>query len=188
MKATGIIHEGFCQKWWERLSNREVEMGRSIARQIVNIAHGYRCRVIAFEHLSNLTPSRGKYSRRSNQKRAYWLKSKIYLNVKRVAYQDYAILTTRVNPRNTSRLDPWGNQVWRGSDFPTDLLGYLEYQPGANWVAGVNGYKSHSGLNAARNVGMKSIIRHKVEAVFSSSRIMRGEKILPTKKPRVATR
>jgi len=71
MKATGIIHKGFCQKWWERLSNREVEMGRAIARLIVNIAHGYGCKVIAFEHLGNLKPVRGKYSRRSNSKRAY---------------------------------------------------------------------------------------------------------------------
>jgi len=170
MKATGIIHQGFCQKCWKRLSNREVEMGRAIARLIVNIAYGYECKVIAFEHLGNLTPNRGKYSRRSNQKRAYWLKSKIYLNVKRIAYQDYAILTTRVNPRNTSRIDPWGNQLWRGSNFPTNLLGYLDYQSGADWVAGVNGYKAHSGLNAARNVGMKAIIRHKLEAVFVEQR------------------
>ncbi len=166
MRATGITHKGFCKKWWERLHNREVEMGRAIARLIANLAHGYGCRVIAFEHLGNLTPSKGKYSKRSNQKRAYWLKSKIYLGVKRIAYQDYAILTTRVNPHNTSRLDPWGNQLWRGSIFPTNLLDYLGYQPGTDWVAGVNGYKAHSGLNAARNIGMKAIVRHKFEAVF----------------------
>lgn len=72
-------------------------------------------------------------------------------------------------------LDPWGNQLWRGSDFPTNLLGYLDYQPGADWVAGTNGYKAHSGLNAARNIGLKAIIRHKLEAVFRrSSRVMRG--------------
>lgn len=174
MRSSGIIHKGFCQKWWERLSNREVEMGRAISRQIVDIAHGYGCKVIAFEHLGNLTPSRGKYSRRSNQKRAYWLKSKIFEHVKRVAYQDHAILTTRVNPRNTSRLDPWGNQVWRGIEFPANLLDYLKYQPGADWVAGVNGYKAHSGLNAARNIGMKAIVRYKSEAVFFGSRVMLG--------------
>jgi len=167
MNETGIIHKGFCSKWWERLHNREVDMGRAIARVIVNLAKGYGCKVIAFEHLSNLTPCRGKYSRRSNQKRAYWLKSKIYLNVNRIAYQDYGILTTRVNPRNTSRLDPWGNEVWRRSEFPTNLLDYLEYQPGADWVGTVNGYRAHSGLNAARNVGMKAILRHKSGAVLS---------------------
>lgn len=166
MRATGITHKGFCKKWWERLHNREVEMGCAIARQIANLAYEYGCRVIAFEHLGNLTPSRGKYSRRSNQKRAYWLKSKIYQGVKRIAYQDYAVLTTRVNPRNTSRLDPWGNQLWRGSVLPTSLLAFLDKRPGYDWVAGVGGYKAHSGLNAARNVGMKAIIRYKFEAVF----------------------
>lgn len=169
MRASGITHKGFCRKWWERLHRREVEMGRAIARKIVNLAHGYGCQVIAFEHLGNLTPVRGKYSFRSNQKRAYWLKSKIYHGVKRIAYQDYAILTTRVNPRNTSRLDPWGNQLWRGSTFPTNLLDYLGYETGADWVAGVSGYKAHSGLNAARNVGMKAIVRYKFEAVFRAA-------------------
>ena len=154
-------------------------MGRAIARQIVNIAEGYKCKVIAFEHLSNLTPCKGKYSRRSNQKRAYWLKSKIYLNVKRIAYQDYAILTTRVNPRDTSRLDPWGNQVWRGSNFPTSLLEYLVYQPGADWVATTGGYQAHSGLNAARNIGMRAILRYKNSAVFVRTPA--------TKKPGVVT-
>jgi len=179
MNKTGIIHKGFCKKWWDRLHNREVEMGRTIARQIVNLAHGYGCKVIAFEHLSNLTPCKGKYSRRSNQKRAYWLKSKIYHNVKRIAYQDYAILTTRVNPRHTSCLDPWGNQVWRGSQFPTNWLDYLDYQPGADWIATTSGYKAHSGLNAARNVGMKAIVRYKTSAVFVITP--------PTKKPGVVT-
>lgn len=174
MKATGITSKGFCKKWWERIHNREVEMGRAIARQIVNLAYGYGCQVIAFEHLGNLTPRHGKYSSRSNQKRAYWLKSKVYLGVKRIAYQDYAILTTRVNPRNTSLQDPWGNQVWRGLEFPSFLFDYLEYQPGADWVAGVNGYKSHSGLNAARNIGMKAIIRYKFEAVFSKQQSNAG--------------
>jgi hypothetical protein len=187
MNKTGIIHKGFCQKWWERLHNREVEMGRTIARQIVNLARGYGCKAIAFEHLSNLTPCRGKYSRRSNQKRAYWLKSKIYLNVKRIVYQDYAILTTRVNPRNTSRLDPWGNQVWRNSQFPTNLLDYLEYQPGADWVGTVSGYQAHSGLNAARNIGMKAIVRHKKEAVFSRQQSNAKLRNTPTKKPGVVT-
>ena len=131
---------------------------------------------MVFEHLGNLKPCRGKYSRRSNQKRAYWLKSKVFNQTKDIAYRDYGILTTRVNPRNTSRFDPWGNPLWRGNKFPNSLLDYYgaykvrsspkhtapkEYQPGASLVANTAGYKAHSGLNASRNIGLKAIGRHR---------------------------
>ena len=126
--------------------------------------------------LCSKKPNASKYSRRSNQKRAYWLKSRVFNQTKDIAYRDYGILTTRVNPRNTSRLDPWNNPLWRGNNFPTSLLDYAEedtgaevssaprdvrYQPGANLVANTSGYKAHSGLNAARNIGLKAILRHR---------------------------
>ncbi len=76
------------------------------------------------------------------------------------------MLTTRVNPRDTSRLDPWSNPLWRGNSYPTNLLDYLEYQPGANLVANTSGYKAHSGLNAARNIGLKAIRRHRTNPMF----------------------
>lgn len=155
MSKTGIICEGFAKNAWDKLHNREVEMGRAAARSVVNIAVGYDCEVIAFEHLANLRPVKGKYSKRSNQKRAYWLKSRLYQESKRVAYGEYGILTTRVSPRNTSKLDPWGNEVNRG-----DTPNATGYQAGADWVNGPNGYKAHSGVNAARNVGLKAIARH----------------------------
>lgn len=122
MSKTGIIHEGFCFKKWKKIRLREAQMGRKVARQIVNLLAGYNCKFVAFEHLGNLRPCKGKYSRRSNQKRSYWLKSKIFNNVRTSAYQDYGILTTRVNPRNTSRLDPWGNQVHRSSVIPIAVI------------------------------------------------------------------
>jgi len=151
---------------WEKLHNSEVEAGRAYARQIVGFAKTWECSVICFEHLGNLKPQRGKYSRRSNQKRAYWLKSKVYQQVNRIAYQDYGILTTRVNPRNTSSLDPWGNPVWRSNEFPKTLFDFQSYQAGANLVGTVNGYIAHSGLNAARNIGLKAILRHRTNLVF----------------------
>ncbi|MEO1376668.1 MAG: hypothetical protein AAFW70_20715, partial [Cyanobacteria bacterium J06635_10] len=122
---------------------------------------------IAFEHLGNLRPSKGKYSRRSNQKRSYWLKSKIFNNTKNFAYQDYGILTTRVNPRHTSRLDPWGNQVHRSDIIPLSVVkGKEVYNPGATWVKSASGYTAHSGVNAARNIGMKAIVRHRTNLKF----------------------
>jgi putative transposase len=55
-----------------------------------------------FEHLANLKPQKGKYSRRSNTKRAYWMKGHIFGSAKYKAWQ-HQIITCRVNPRNTSR-------------------------------------------------------------------------------------
>ncbi len=139
MQQTGIVEKGFGSTMWEKLHNGEVYAGFAYARQIVEFAKTWECSVISFEHLGNLKPQRGKYSRRSNQKRAYWLKSRVYLETSRVAYQDYGILTTRVNPRNTSRLDPWGNPVWRSNQFPVTLFDFQDYQPGANFVGTVKG-------------------------------------------------
>ena len=88
MQRTGIVEKGFSSAMWERLHNAEIEAGRTYARRIVELAVDWGCSVISFEHLGNLKPKRGKYSRRSNQKRAYWLKSRVYLETSRVAYQD----------------------------------------------------------------------------------------------------
>ena len=166
MKKTGIIHSWFCSSAWQKLHNREIEFARSSARELVEFAKFHQCKVFVFEHLVNLKPCKGKYSRRSNQKRAYWLKSKLFNQVKEIADRDYSILTTRVNSRDTSRLDPWGKQLWRGNQFPGNLLDYLEYQPGASFVANTSGYKVHSGLNAARNIGLKAIGRHKTNPFY----------------------
>ena len=169
MRQTGIVEKGFGSNMWQKLHNGEVDAGRAYARQITEFAIFWECSVISFEHLGNLKPKRGKYSRRSNQKRAYWLKSRVYQQTSRIAYQDYAILTTRVNPRNTSSLDPWGNPVWRSNQFPVTLLDFLSYEPGANLVGTVNGYIAHSGLNAARNIGLKAVLRHRTNSVLSGS-------------------
>jgi hypothetical protein len=120
---------------WDSLSAREIEYSRAVSRELVEFANYGRADVISFEYLGNLKPKKGKYSRRSNQKRAYWLKGKIYEQVKRIAYQDYAILTTRVSPMNTSRLTPWGEQVWRGCKFPLTPFEFDSYQNGAALVS-----------------------------------------------------
>ena len=166
MSKTGIIHKGFAANKWQKLHNREIEFSRAASRELVEFARFHQCSVMVFEYLANLKPNASRYSRRSNQKRAYWLKSRLFNQVRDLAYRDYGILTTRVNPRNTSRLDPWGNQLWRGHSFPELLLDYLDYQPGANLVANTSGYRASSGLNAARNIGLKAIGRHKTNPFY----------------------
>lgn len=167
MGKTGVIHKGFCFKMWEKIRNRESSMGYEVASKICRIAVGYGCEIISFEHLGNLKPCRGKYSRRSNQKRAYWLKSKIFNNVRQKAYMDFGILTTRINPKNTSKLDPWGNQVNRQNTIPDEVVsGSQIYEPGATWVKTSEGYTCHSGVNAGRNIGMKALLRHRTNLEF----------------------
>lgn len=170
MRKTGIIERGFASKRWSKIHRREIEMGRKYARELVEFARHYGCKILAFEHLTNLKPCRGKYSRRSNQKRAYWLKSRLFIQAYEIAYRDYGILTTRVSPKDTSRLDPWGDKLWRGNEFPVNLLDYLDYQPGAFWVANTAGYKAHSGINAARNIGLAAIRRHR-----TNPQLLRGK-------------
>jgi transposase len=167
MRKTCIVSKGFAKHQWGKISAREVEFSRAVSRQIVEFAKHWQAEIISFEHLGNLRPKKGKFSRRSNQKRAYWLKSKVYEQVKRIAFQDYAILVTRVSPKATSRLNPYGLQVWRGNQFPSSILQFLEYQSGANFVATPDGYKAHSGINAARNIALKAIKRNLPEATLN---------------------
>lgn len=175
MGKTGIVHQGFCFSDWEKIRLRERDMGYKVARKIINLAQGYRCQFIANEHLGYFLPCKGKYSRRSNQKRSYWLKSKIFNNVRNNAYADYGILTTRVNPRNTSRLDPWGNPVNRTNHIRDVVVeAEVDYQPGATWVKTACGYTAHSGVNAARNIGIRAIERYRTNLKF----VVKSEKYL----------
>lgn len=167
MGQTKIISRGFAKSKWDSITAREIDFSRAVARELVEFARHWKVDVISFEHLGNLRPKQGKFSRRSNQKRAYWLKGKVFEQVKRIAYQDYTILTTRVSPRNTSRLSPWGEPLWRGAKFPASLPEFDSYQPGAALVATADGYKAHSGLNAARNVALKAIKRNLSEAALN---------------------
>lgn len=167
MGKTGIVNKGFGSTLWDKLSAREVEYSRDVSRELVEFAKHWDAQVISFEHLKNLRPAKAKYSKRSNQKRAYWLKGKVFEQVKRIAYQDYAILTTRVSPKDTSRLSPWGDRVARGKAFPSDLLGFSEYQNGAALTSLPDGYKAHSGINAARNIALKAIKRNLPEATLN---------------------
>ncbi len=72
-----------------------------ISARIVLFAQQYSASVLVFEHLGNLKPEKGKYSKRGNSKRAFWMKGRIFKYSKYKAY-NVGILTSRVNPRDTS--------------------------------------------------------------------------------------
>src|SRR5260370_36136486 len=87
---------------WNKIRNTDEQVAHLVSTRIVQFAQQHEATVLVFEHLGNLKPAKGKYSRRSNSKRAFWMKGRIFNYCKYKAY-NAGIITSRVNPRNTSR-------------------------------------------------------------------------------------
>jgi hypothetical protein len=47
-----------------------------MSHRIVDFARKHSATILTFEHLGNFRPQKGKYSKRSNEKRTYWLRGK----------------------------------------------------------------------------------------------------------------
>ncbi len=101
---TGIIEQGVQDNadLWNKIRNYDDSLAHLISARIVQFAQQHGAGVLVFEHLGNLKPEQGKYSKRGNQKRAFWMKGRIFKYAKYKAY-NVGILTSRVNPRDTSR-------------------------------------------------------------------------------------
>jgi putative transposase len=87
---------------WRKIRNTDDHLAHLISCRIVQFASAHGASVLVFEHLGNLKPAKGKYSKRGNEKRAFWMKGRIFNYSKYKAY-NAGILTSRVSPRNTSR-------------------------------------------------------------------------------------
>ena len=100
---TGIIEQGIQDNadLWAKIRNYDEHLSHLVSCRIVQFAQQYGASVLVFEHLGSLKPEKGKYSRRSNSKRAFWLKGRIFNYSKYKAY-NAGILTSRVNPKDTS--------------------------------------------------------------------------------------
>ncbi len=77
---TGIIAEGEQDNvdLWASIRNRDEHLAHLLSARIVQFAQEHEAAILVFEHLGNLKPERGKYSRRGNTKRAYWMKGRIF--------------------------------------------------------------------------------------------------------------
>jgi IS605 OrfB family transposase len=144
-------------KLWQKIKNIENYEAHRVSRRIVDFAIKHDANVIVFEHLESLKPDKGKYSRRSNTKRAYWLKAKIFKFTKYKAWSE-KIITTRVNPRNTSKqCNACGKEVIR----------YAENSEAAGYTMGTPlflcecGKRGNADLNASLNIGDKFYARYK---------------------------
>jgi IS605 OrfB family transposase len=103
-RKTGMIAEGEQDNvhLWNKIRHADEQVAHVVSARIVEFAKQHEATLLVFEHLGNLKPAKGKYSKRGNDKRAYWMKGRIFTYAKYKAY-NAGILTSRVNPRNTSR-------------------------------------------------------------------------------------
>jgi len=103
-RKTGIIAEGEQDNahLWAKIRALDEDSAQQVSARIVQFARGHHASILVFEHLGNFKPEKGKYSKRSNEKRSYWLRGKIFRYAKYKAWNE-GIITCRVSPRNTSR-------------------------------------------------------------------------------------
>jgi putative transposase len=103
-RKTGMIAEGEQDNahLWQKIRHRDDDLAHLVSARIVQFAKKHGATILAFEHLGNLKPEKGTYSRRGNSKRAFWMKGRIFNDAKYKAWNE-GIITSRVSPRNTSR-------------------------------------------------------------------------------------
>ena len=93
---------GQCRLAARKIRHMDEHVAHLVSARIVQFACEQGASILVFEHLGNLRPEKGKYSHRGNSKRAYWMKGRIFTYAKYKAWNQ-KIITSRVNPRNTSR-------------------------------------------------------------------------------------
>jgi len=157
---TGILAEGEQDnvRLWAKVRHLDEQLAHQISHRIVAFAHAYDARILVFEHLGSLRPEKGKYSRRTNSKRSYWLKGRIFAYSKYKAWNAGGIITSRVSPRNTSR-----DCARCGAPLARYHAGQPaeRYSPGAPLVLCVHcGMKGHADRNASIVIGKRLISRY----------------------------
>ncbi|MCL6576085.1 zinc ribbon domain-containing protein [Kyrpidia sp.] len=156
---TGVLNpdEQDNRSLWNKIRNMDLYEAHRISRRIVEFAQEHGASIIVFEHLGRFRPVKGNYSKRANVKRAYWLRGKIFHNTKYKAWE-YGMITSRVNPKDTSRKCA-GCNSWvarYGENDPPE-----GYRPGAPLFARpVCGSKGNADLNGVRNIAKKFLARY----------------------------
>jgi IS605 OrfB family transposase len=142
---------------WNKIRNRDESFAHLVSRRIVQFAQEHETSILVFEHLGKLKPEKGKYSRRGNSKRAFWMKGRIFQYAKYKAWQE-GILTSRVNPRNTSR---------ECARCHAPIIRYAEGQPVEGYTTGAPlvlcpecELRGHADRNASLVIGQRLIARY----------------------------
>ena len=157
-RQTGIIAQGEQDNvdLWRKIKHSDESLAHLVSARIVQFAHHHGATILVFEHLGNLKPEKGKYSRRGNSKRAFWMKGRIFKYAKYKAW-DQRIITSRVNPRNTSR------ECARCHSL---VARYQEGQPAEGYTEGAPlvlchqcAMRGHADRNASLVIGQRLVAR-----------------------------
>jgi transposase len=113
--------------------------------------------ILVFEHLGKLRPEKGTYSRRGNSKRAFPISGRIFTYAKYKAWNE-GIITSRINPRNTSRECARCHAL---------VIRYAAGQPIEGYTKGAPlvlcpecGMKGHADRNASLVIGQRLMARY----------------------------
>jgi len=155
---TGIIAEGEQDNadLWRKINQVDEHIAHLVSARIVQFAKEHEATILVFEHLGTLKPARGKYSHRGNSKRAFWMKGRIFRFARYKAWNE-GIITSRINPRNTSR------ECARCHNLVTR---YEEGQPAEGYTPGAPlvlchqcGLRGNSDRNASLVIGRRLVER-----------------------------
>jgi putative transposase len=107
---------------WRYVANLDASVAWQVAAVIVAWAVSAGLQVLIFEHLRPYRPERGlSWSRRTNRKRAYWLRGKVLVHVRHLALCHGTLVVER-NPAWTSQGCPHCSHL--GERFSPDGRGY----------------------------------------------------------------
>jgi IS605 OrfB family transposase len=156
---TGIIAKGAQDNahLWAKVRALDEDSAHQVSYRIVEFAKAHGATVLVFEHLANFKPEKGKYSKRGNEKRSYWLRGKIFKYAKHKAWSE-GIVTCRVNPRNTSRECARCGALVARYDTGKEPIGYT---PGAPLVFCLAcKMRDNADRNASSTVGKRLLARY----------------------------
>jgi putative transposase len=158
-KQTGICakDEQDNARLWQKIRDLDDNEAHRISRRIVDFAVEQKASVLVFEHLGNLVPTKGQYSKRSNTKRSYWLKGKIVQFCQYKAWHE-GIITSRVAAKDTSRLCPCCKE--KAARY-SSRQAPIEYNPGTPlFLCPACFARGNADRAAAINVGHKFLDRY----------------------------
>jgi IS605 OrfB family transposase len=160
-RRTGIIEAGVQdnQARWEKIRHLDEDTAHRVSRRLVDFAVAHGASLLVFEHLGHFRPQQGSYSKRGNEKRAYWLRGKIFTDVRYKAWNQ-GIVTCRVSPRDTSRHCAQCGALVARYDEAHPAAGYT---PGAPLFLCTNPdcrKQGNADRNAAENIGKRLLSRY----------------------------